>query len=114
MEFRLFFKPSSSTIHNLDYKRLAVGNINTSSAWSFCMVCLYLIHLCVVFFSVYIVWNGGRVIIFYNYHVVIIMGLISRLRAGFLLGVTGSWVILMDLANVKLHVRPVGTHVKFL
>ena len=65
-------------------------------------------YLCVVLLSVYIVWNGGR--LFNNsYHLVTIMGyLVSRLRARFLLGVTGPRAVLMDLAVVELHIRPVG------
>ena len=53
-------------------------------------------------------------LLFYNYHVVIIVGLISRLRAGFLLGVTGSKAVLVDLAIVELDVRPVGAHGQLL
>ena len=67
-----------------------------------------------VIFSVYIVWKSGRVI-FYNYHVVIIIGLISRFGTSFLFGVTGFWFLfLMDLAKVELDIGPMGAHVEFL
>ena len=80
------------------------------SAWS-----VYLTHLCVVPLrgpSVYIVWNFGR-LIFNSYHVVTII-LVFRLRSCFLLGVAGSRAVLMDLAVVEPHVRPVGTRGQLL
>ena len=57
-------------------------------------------------------WTGYC---FYNYHVVIIIGLISRFRTSFLFGVTGFWFLfLVDLAKVELDIGPVGAHVEFL
>ena len=69
------------------------------SAWS-----VYLTHICVVLLSVYIVWNCGR-LLNNSYHVVTIKGIsVSRLRARFLLGVTGPRAVLVDLAVVELDV----------